>query len=198
MITPSAAEIRSNILKNGVRAAGRSLTQIRPLSCEVGLLPRVHGSGLFTRGETQALTITTLGTMRDEQQLDGLGIADTKRFMHHYNFPPFSTGETKRVGTPGRREIGHGALAERALSPVIPPEAEFPYTIRLVSEIHELQRLDLHGQRLRLHAVADGRRHSHQGAGGRHFDGPGHRRERRVRRADRHRGHGRQLRRHGL
>jgi polyribonucleotide nucleotidyltransferase len=128
-------QLRSNILKNGLRTSGRSLTQIRPLSCEVGLLPRVHGSALFNRGETQALTITTLGSMRDEQKLDGLGIADTKRFMHHYNFPPFSTGETKRVGTPGRREIGHGALAERALVPVIPPEADFPYTIRLVSEI---------------------------------------------------------------
>lgn len=128
-------ELRQNILKNGRRTSGRSLTQIRPLSCEVGVLPRVHGTGLFTRGETQALTITTLGSMRDEQQLDGLGIIDTKRFMHHYNFPPFSTGETKRVGTPGRREIGHGALAERALLPVIPPEADFPYTIRLVSEI---------------------------------------------------------------
>ena len=128
-------EFRSHVLKNGIRANNRSLTQIRPLSCEVGLLPRVHGSGLFTRGETQALTITTLGSMRDEQQLDGLGITDTKRFMHHYNFPPFSTGETKRVGTPGRREIGHGALAERAIAPVIPSEEEFPYTIRLVSEI---------------------------------------------------------------
>jgi polyribonucleotide nucleotidyltransferase len=126
---------RSHVLKNGTRANGRSLTQIRPLSCEVGLLPRVHGSGLFTRGETQALTITTLGSMRDEQQLDGLGIAESKRFLHHYNFPPFSTGETKRVGTPGRREIGHGALAERAIAPVIPPVEDFPYTIRLVSEI---------------------------------------------------------------
>ena len=128
-------ELRQNILKNGRRTSGRSLTQLRQLACEVGVLPRVHGTGLFTRGETQALTITTLGSMRDEQQLDGLGIIDTKRFMHHYNFPPFSTGETKRVGTPGRREIGHGALAERALLPVIPPEADFPYTIRLVSEI---------------------------------------------------------------
>jgi polyribonucleotide nucleotidyltransferase len=129
------AELRNNILNNGRRTSGRTLTQIRPLSCEVGLLPRVHGSALFARGETQALTITTLGSMRDEQKLDGLGITDTKRFMHHYNFPPFSTGETKRVGTPGRREIGHGALAERALVPVIPSEADFPYTIRLVSEI---------------------------------------------------------------
>jgi len=95
----------------------------------------VHGSALFTRGETQVLTITTLGSMREEQQLDGLGIAETKRFMHHYNFPPFSTGEVKRVGTPGRREIGHGALAERAILPVIPGDKEFPYTIRAVSEV---------------------------------------------------------------
>ena len=127
--------LRNQILEYGTRANDRLLTQIRPLSCDVGLLPRVHGSGLFTRGETQALSITTLGSMRDEQQLDGLGINDSKRYMHHYNFPPFSTGEVKRVGSPGRREIGHGALAERALLPVIPPAEEFPYTIRVVSEI---------------------------------------------------------------
>ena len=127
--------LRNQILKYGTRANDRSLTQIRPLSCDVGMLPRVHGSGLFTRGETQALSITTLGSMRDEQQLDGLGINDSKRYMHHYNFPPFSTGEVKRVGSPGRREIGHGALAERAILPVIPPAEEFPYTIRVVSEI---------------------------------------------------------------
>jgi polyribonucleotide nucleotidyltransferase len=128
-------ELRNSILTNKVRLSGRALNQVRPLSCEVGLIPRVHGSGLFTRGETQVLTITTLGSAREEQQLDGLGITDTKRYMHHYNFPPFSTGETKRVGTPGRREIGHGALAERALLPVIPSEIDFPYTIRLVSEV---------------------------------------------------------------
>ena len=127
--------LRQQILKNGSRAGNRLTNQIRPLSCEVGLLPRVHGSGFFTRGETQALTITTLGSMRDEQQLDGLGISETKRYMHHYNFAPYSTGEVKRVGSPGRREVGHGALAERALLPVIPPEKDFPYTIRVVSEI---------------------------------------------------------------
>jgi polyribonucleotide nucleotidyltransferase len=98
-------------------------------------LPRVHGSALFTRGETQVLTITTLGPIRKEQQLDGLGIEESKRFMHHYNFPPFSTGEVRRVGTPSRRSIGHGALAERALVPVMPPDEDFPYTIRLVSEV---------------------------------------------------------------
>ncbi|MCL1885603.1 MAG: polyribonucleotide nucleotidyltransferase [Dehalococcoidia bacterium] len=127
--------LRTHILKYGTRANNRPLTQIRQLSCDVGLLPRVHGSGLFTRGETQALSITTLGSARDEQQLDGLGISESKRYMHHYNFPPFSTGEVKRVGSPGRREIGHGALAERAILPVIPPEEDFPYTIRVVSEI---------------------------------------------------------------
>jgi polyribonucleotide nucleotidyltransferase len=129
------AEIRNSILTNNKRVSGRSLTQVRPISCETGLLPRVHGSALFTRGETQVLTITTLGPIRKEQQLDGLGIEETKRFMHHYNFPPFSTGEVKRIGTPSRRSIGHGALAERALVPVIPPDADFPYTIRLVSEV---------------------------------------------------------------
>ncbi len=129
------AEIRNSILNNNRRVSGRSLTQVRPISCETGILPRVHGSALFTRGETQVLTITTLGPIRKEQQLDGLGIEETKRFMHHYNFPPFSTGEVKRIGVPSRRSIGHGALAERALLPVMPPDEDFPYTIRLVSEV---------------------------------------------------------------
>jgi len=128
-------EVRGNILAKGQRISGRSLTQVRPISCETGLLPRVHGSALFTRGETQVLTITTLGSIKKEQQLDGLGLEETKRFMHHYNFPPFSVGEVKRVGTPNRREIGHGALAERALVPILPPDDDFPYTIRLVSEV---------------------------------------------------------------
>jgi len=128
------AEVRASILK-GQRGSGRGLTEVRPLSCEVGLLPRTHGSALFTRGQTQVLAITTLGSTRQEQQLDGLGIEETKRFMHHYNFPPFSTGEVKRSGSPGRREIGHGALAERSLVPVLPSEEDFPYAIRLVSEV---------------------------------------------------------------
>jgi polyribonucleotide nucleotidyltransferase len=127
--------IRTNILEKGERVSGRSLTEVRPLSCEVGLLPRTHGSALFTRGRTQVLAITTLGSIRKEQQLDGLGIEETKRFIHHYNFPPFSSGEVKRIGTPGRREIGHGALAERAILPVLPKDEDFPYTIRLVSEV---------------------------------------------------------------
>jgi polyribonucleotide nucleotidyltransferase len=129
------AEVRADVLDKGRRVSGRSLTEIRPITCEVGLLPRTHGSGLFTRGQTQVLTITTLGSTRKEQLLDGLGLEESKRFMHHYNFPGYSTGEVRRVGSPGRREIGHGALAERALAPIIPSDAEFPYTIRLVSEV---------------------------------------------------------------
>jgi polyribonucleotide nucleotidyltransferase len=128
-------EIRKEILRKRRHVDGRQAYEIRPISCEVGVLPRTHGSGLFTRGETQVLTITTLGSARQEQLLDGLGLAETKRFMHHYNFAPFSTGEVKRVGMPGRREIGHGALVERAIAPVLPSEEDFPYTIRLVSEV---------------------------------------------------------------
>ncbi len=128
------AEVRTNILK-GQRLNGRGLTEVRPISCEVGILPRTHGSALFTRGQTQVLTIATLGSTRQEQRLDGLGIEETKRFIHHYNFPPFSIGEVKRLGSTSRREIGHGALAERALVPVLPNDEDFPYTIRLVSEV---------------------------------------------------------------
>ena len=127
--------VRDRILDQGIRPDGRTPTQVRPIWAEVGLLPRTHGSGLFTRGETQVLSITTLGTPREEQNLDTLGPEDTKRYMHHYNFPPYSTGEVGRVGGPSRRAIGHGALAERALAPVIPPREEFPYTLRLVSEV---------------------------------------------------------------
>jgi len=133
--TKLKTEIRSNILDKAQRIGGRNLTDIRPISCELGLLPRTHGSALFTRGQTQVLTITTLGSIRQEQQLDGLGPEETKRFIHHYNFPPFSTSEVKRIGTPGRREIGHGALVERAILPVLPKDEDFPYTIRLVSEV---------------------------------------------------------------
>ena len=127
-------EVRAHLLR-GERPGGRGPRDIRTISCEVGLLPRTHGSALFTRGQTQVLTITTLGSSSMVQKLDGLGIEESKRFIHHYNFPPFSTGEVKRIGTPGRREIGHGALVERSLTPVIPTEEEFPYTIRLVSEV---------------------------------------------------------------
>ncbi len=128
-------EIRGNLLDKKQRIDGRGLTDVRPISCEIGLLPRTHGSALFTRGQTQVLAITTLGSIGKKQPLDGLGIEETKRFIHHYNFPPFSGGEVKRVGTPGRREIGHGALVERAIAPVLPKDEDFPYTIRLVSEV---------------------------------------------------------------
>ncbi len=127
--------VRSRILNEGIRPNGRGLGEIRPITCEVGILPRTHGSGLFTRGQTQVLTITTLGSPGEEQRIDGIGQEETKRFLHHYNFPPYSTGEVKRMVGPGRREVGHGALVERALFPVIPLEEEFPYTIRLVSEV---------------------------------------------------------------
>ena len=122
-------------LKQGKRVDGRQIDEIRPLAAEVGVLPRVHGSGLFTRGQTQVLTVATLGPVSDAQKIDGLDEEDTKRYMHHYNFPSYSVGETKPSRGPGRREIGHGALAERALEPVIPSVEEFPYALRLVSEV---------------------------------------------------------------
>ncbi len=122
-------------LYNGKRVDGRGIDDIRPLAAEVGMLPRVHGSGLFTRGQTQVLTIATLGPVSDAQKIDGLDEEDSKRYMHQYNFPSYSVGETKPSRGPGRREIGHGALAERALAPVIPPVEEFPYALRLVSEV---------------------------------------------------------------
>ncbi len=129
--------MRKRILTEGKRLDGRTTTEIRPITCEVGVLPRTHGSALFTRGETQSLMTLTLGSKRDEQIIDGLQEEYSKRFMLHYNFPPFSVGETGRYGSPGRREIGHGNLAERALKFVIPPEGQFPYTIRLNSDILE-------------------------------------------------------------
>ncbi len=127
--------MRRRILDEGVRADGRKLDEIRPIWCEVGVLPRVHGSAVFTRGQTQALTVTTLGPVSEGQVLDGLSSEDFKRYIHQYNMPPYATGEAGRLKSPGRREIGHGALAERALLPVIPSEEEFPYAMRLVSEI---------------------------------------------------------------
>ncbi len=132
-----ANEVRRLITEEKIRPDGRKMDEIRPLSASIDLLPRCHGSALFTRGQTQALSTTTLGAIGEHQILDGLGIEDTKRFMLHYNFPAFSVGETGRYGSPGRREIGHGALGERALLQVIPSEEEFPYTIRVVSEILE-------------------------------------------------------------
>ncbi len=127
--------VRRAILSEGIRPDGRGLDEIRPIWCEVGVLPRTHGSAVFTRGQTQALSIVTLGTSSDQQRLDGLGLAEFKRYMHHYNFPPFSVGEARPLRSPGRREIGHGALAERAVRVMVPPESEFPYTIRVVTEI---------------------------------------------------------------
>lgn len=127
--------VRESILNQGKRPDGRGLLEIRPVSAQTAILPRVHGSGLFARGGTQVLTVATLGTGADEQIIDGLGLEESKRYMHHYNFPAYSVGEVKPLRGPGRREIGHGALAERALLPVIPSEIEFPYTIRLVSEV---------------------------------------------------------------
>lgn len=130
-------EVRRLITVEKVRPDGRKADEIRPLSSRVGVLPRAHGSGLFTRGQTQVMTVCTLGALGDVQILDGLGLEESKRFMHHYNFPHFSVGETGPIRGPGRREIGHGNLGERALEPVIPSEKEFPYTIRLVSEVLE-------------------------------------------------------------
>ena len=132
---PYKEVVRERILEQGKRPDGRALTEIRPIWCEVDISPRAHGSGLFTRGETQVLTLATLGTPGEAQELDNLTPTDTKRYMHHYNFPPYSTGEVKPLRGTARREIGHGALAERALEPVIPAEDDFPYTLRLVSEV---------------------------------------------------------------
>ena len=127
--------LRRGLLEKKIRVDGRTTEEIRDISCEVGVLPRTHGTGLFNRGETQVLSVVTLGAVSDEQMLDGLGVEDSKRYMHHYNFPPYSVGETRFMRGPGRREIGHGALAERALEIVLPKEEEFPYTIRVVSEV---------------------------------------------------------------
>ncbi|MGQ0570419.1 MAG: polyribonucleotide nucleotidyltransferase [Armatimonadota bacterium] len=130
-------EVRRRVLDDGVRPDGRKPAEIRPLACAVGLLPRTHGSGLFQRGQTQVLSIATLGTGQDEQRLDDIGIKETKRYMHHYVFPPFSVGEVRPLRGPGRRDVGHGALAERALGPMMPAADQFPYTIRVVSEVLE-------------------------------------------------------------
>ncbi len=128
-------EVRRMIIEQGIRPDNRKIDEVRPISCEVGLLPRTHGSGLFNRGQTQVMTIATLGAPGDVQILDGLSDEESKRYMHHYNFPPYSVGETRFLRGPGRREIGHGALAERAFEPVIPCQDNFPYTMRLVSEV---------------------------------------------------------------
>jgi polyribonucleotide nucleotidyltransferase len=135
MYAMKKAKVRKKILEDGVRPDGRTLTEIRPIWCETGILPRVHGSAVFTRGQTQALTTCTLGSISEVQKLEGLDDDSCKRYMHQYNMPGYTTGEAKPLKSPGRREIGHGALAERALEPVIPPVEEFPYAIRMVSDI---------------------------------------------------------------
>ena len=127
-------QVRANILDTGVRPDGRQLDELRHIECEVGILPRTHGTGLFTRGQTQVLSVTTLSSSGDAQKIDNISPQTRKRFMHHYNFPPYSVGETGRIGSPGRREIGHGALAERSIEPILPSEEDFPYAIRVVSE----------------------------------------------------------------
>ena len=170
------ATIRELVLSENVRIDGRDTTTIRPISVEVGVLPRTHGSGLFTRGQTQALSIATLGPASDEQRLDTISPETEKRYMHHYNFPPYSVGEARPMRGPGRREIGHGALAERALLPVLPTVDEFPYTIRVVSEVVSSNGSTSMASGLRLDPGADGRRRADQGAGRRRGDGPDHRR----------------------
>ena len=167
--------VRRWLLDEHKRVDGRGMDEIRPLAAEVGILPRVHGSGMFTRGQTQVLTVATLGSTRDNQLLDGIDEEETKRYIHHYNFPSYSVGETKPSRGPGRREIGHGALAERALLPVIPSVEEFPYNDPPRFRGALLERLHLAGLGLRLHAGADGRRRADQGAGRRHLLRPHHR-----------------------
>ncbi len=164
--------VRNNILDTGLRIDGRDVKTVRPIVSEVGILPRTHGSALFTRGETQALAIATLGTGEDEQFIDALQGTYKETFLLHYNFPPFSVGETGRLGGPGRREVGHGKLAWRALHPVLPPHHEFPYTIRVVSEITRVERVILHGHGVRHLACPDGRRRAAALANGRHRHGP--------------------------
>ena len=159
-----AKVVRWNILDHQSRIDGRDLTTVRPILAQVGVLPRTHGSALFTRGETQALVVATLGTGEDEQYVDSLEGTYKERFLLHYNFPPYSVGETGRMGSPGRREIGHGKLAWRAIRPMLPTAAEFPYTIRVVSEITEFEWLLFNGDGLRVVARAHGRRRTPEAA----------------------------------
>ena len=189
--------IRKRIAVDKKRPDGRAAEEIRDIWIEVGVAPRTHGSAIFTRGQTQAFSVAALGTTRDEMRLDTLGLQETKHYFHHYNFPPFSVGEAGFMRGPKRRDIGHGALAERALVPVVPTVDEFPYTIRVVSDILESNGSSLDGLGLRLVAVADGRRRADQGAGGRRGDGPDQG-GRRLHRPHRHRGRGGPPRRHGL
>ena len=143
---------------------GRGLADLRPVSAEVGVLPTAHGSGLFQRGETQVLNVCTLAMPRMNQLIDTLSPETTKRYLHHYNMAPWANGETGRVGSPKRREIGHGALAARAVLPVVPSQEEFAYTLRLVSEVHVVERFDVDGVGVLVEPLADGRRRAGQGA----------------------------------
>ena len=189
---------RDDMLVRRRRPDGRAFDQVRQITCEVGVLPRVHGSALFTRGETQALATTTLGTKEDKQRLDLLFEQDVfKRFMLHYNFPPFSVGEVKFLRGPGRREIGHGALAERALANLLPPEADFPYAMRVRFGHSGIERIVVDGHRLRRIARADGCGRAAQVSLRGHRDGLGGG-GRQVRHPHRHRRRGRSLRRHGF
>ena len=189
--------VRWNILDTSKRIDGRDLKTVRPIVSEAGILPRAHGSALFTRGETQALVVATLGTGEDEQWIDALSGTYKESFLLHYNFPPYSVGETGRMGGTKRREIGHGKLAWRAIHPVLPDKHDFPYTIRIVSEITEFERLVLDGDRLRHLARPDGRRRPAQAADRRHRDGP-HPRGPALRGALRHPRRRGSSRRHGL
>ena len=164
--------VRWNILDTGKRIDGRDSKTVRNIIAEVGVLPRAHGSALFTRGETQAMVVTTLGTGEDEQYIDALSGTYKETFLLHYNFPPYSVGETGRMGGTKRREIGHGKLAWRAIHPVLPPHHEFPYTVRVVSEITEFERIVVDGIRLRRLAGADGCGRSPEAADGGHRHGP--------------------------
>ena len=164
--------VRGDIIRTGKRIDGRDLKTVRRIESEVHVLPRTHGSALFTRGETQAMVVATLGTGEDEQMIDALEGTRKERFMLHYNFPPYSVGETGRMGSPGRREIGHGKLAWRAVHPLLPTPEEFPYTMRIVSEITEFERFLVDGDGVRHLARADGRRRAAEAAGRGHRDGP--------------------------
>ena len=189
--------VRWNILDTSKRIDGRDLVTVRPIVVEAPFLPRTHGSALFTRGETQAIVVATLGTGEDEQWIDALQGTYKEAFMLHYNFPPFSVGETGRIGAPGRREIGHGKLAWRAIRPILPSKEDFPYTIRVVSEITEIERLVVDGDGVRHLARADGRRRAAQAGDRRHRHGP-HPRGQALRRAVRHPRRRGSSRRHGL
>ena len=189
--------VRKRIVEEGLRIDGRGLADLRPVSAEVGLLPTAHGSGLFQRGETQVLDVCTLAMPRMNQLVDTLNPETTKRFLHHYNMPPWANGETGRVGSPKRREIGHGALAGRAILPIVPSQEEFAYTLRLVSEVLSSNGSTSMGSVCASQPVADGRRRADQGAGGRHRHGPRLRRGQ-VHDADRHPRRRGRVRRHGL